>query len=61
MVGGTAYYTGFFRLTKPRAIMHNPEIFEEPMKFRPERYLKDGKLNPDVLDSDDVAFGFGRR
>ncbi|KAH6888962.1 cytochrome P450 98A3 [Coprinopsis sp. MPI-PUGE-AT-0042] len=43
------------------AIMHDPEVFEDPLEFRPERYLKDGKMNPDVLDPADVAFGFGRR
>ena len=31
------------------------------MKYQPERYLKDGILNPDVLDTDSIAFGFGRR
>ena len=31
------------------------------MEYQPERYLKDGKLNPDVLDPDSAAFGFGRR
>jgi hypothetical protein len=31
------------------------------MEYQPERYLKDGKLNPDMLDPDSVAFGFGRR
>ena len=31
------------------------------MKYEPERYLKDGKLNPDVIDPDSLAFGFGRR
>ena len=31
------------------------------MKYQPERYLKDGKLNPDVMDPDSAAFGFGRR
>ena len=44
-----------------RSIMHDPETFENPMEYRPERYLKDGKLNPDVLDPDSVVFGFGRR
>ncbi|KAF4609436.1 hypothetical protein D9613_012935 [Agrocybe pediades] len=29
--------------------------------FRPERFLKDGKINPDVVDPKDIAFGFGRR
>jgi len=43
------------------SILHDPENFNEPMEYRPERYLKDGKLNPDVIDSDSVAFGFGRR
>ena len=31
------------------------------MEYRPDRYLKDGKLNPNVMDPDSVAFGFGRR
>ena len=44
-----------------RSILHNPETFDNPMEYRPDRYLKDGKLNPDVLDPDSVAFGYGRR
>ena len=31
------------------------------MEFQPERYLKDGKLNPDVRNPDCAAFGYGRR
>ena len=31
------------------------------MEYQPERYLKDGKLNPDMMDRDSVAFGYGRR
>ena len=31
------------------------------MEFQPERYLKDGQLNPDVRDPDCAAFGYGRR
>ena len=41
--------------------MHDPKLFDNPMKYDPERYLKDGKLNPDVMDPGSVAFGFGRR
>ena len=41
--------------------MHDPEVFNDPMVFRPERYLKDGKLNPNVRDPDSAVFGFGRR
>ena len=44
-----------------RSILHNPKNFDNPMEYRPDRYLKDGKLNPDVMDPDSVAFGFGRR
>ena len=42
-------------------MLHDPTTFTDPMEYRPERYLKDGQLNPDVLDSGSVAFGFGRR
>ena len=41
--------------------MHDPEVFNDSMIFQPERYLKDGKLNPDVRDPDSAVFGFGRR
>ena len=43
-----------------RTILHDPKVYNDPMEFQPERYLKDGKLNPDVEDPD-AAFGFGRR
>ena len=41
--------------------MHDPKVFKNPMDFQPERYLKDGMLNPDMLDRDSVGFGYGRR
>ena len=41
--------------------MHDRKAFKNPEEFHPERYLKDGKLNPDVRDPDCAAFGFGRR
>ena len=44
-----------------RSIVHDAKHFDDPMKYQPERYLKDGILNPDVLDTDSIAFGFGRR
>ncbi|EPQ51619.1 cytochrome P450 [Gloeophyllum trabeum ATCC 11539] len=43
------------------AILHDPEVYPEPMKFKPERYLtEDGKgfnSTPEPLS----AFGYGRR
>ena len=44
-----------------RSILNDPNIFDNPQEFRPERYLKDGKLNPDMRDPDCAAFGYGRR
>ena len=31
------------------------------MEFNPERYIKDGKFNTDLIDPMSFAFGFGRR
>ncbi|KAH6919286.1 cytochrome P450 98A3 [Coprinopsis sp. MPI-PUGE-AT-0042] len=38
-----------------------PNIWCDPTRFEPERYLKDGKINLEVLDPEAAAFGFGRR
>ncbi|KAJ3526779.1 hypothetical protein NMY22_g10036 [Coprinellus aureogranulatus] len=43
------------------AIMHDPDLFERPFDFDPERYLKDGEIDPTVPDGDMAGFGFGRR
>ncbi|TFK37128.1 cytochrome P450 [Crucibulum laeve] len=42
------------------AILHDKDDYPDPFNFRPERFLKDGKLNPEVRDPN-AAFGFGRR
>jgi hypothetical protein len=41
--------------------MHDPDTFEDPFEFKPERYLKEGKIDPSVPDGEQAAFGFGRR
>ncbi|KAH9924337.1 cytochrome P450 [Epithele typhae] len=43
------------------AILHDPDVFPEPEAFKPERFLKDGKIDPDVMDPMEIAFGLGRR
>ncbi|RXW23537.1 hypothetical protein EST38_g2305 [Candolleomyces aberdarensis] len=43
------------------AMMHDPDVFEKPFKFIPERYIKDGKIDPSVPDTERAAFGHGRR
>ena len=41
--------------------MHDPDAYEDPHIFRPERFVQDGKPNLDVRDPYDFVFGFGRR
>ncbi|KAJ2927004.1 hypothetical protein H1R20_g10104, partial [Candolleomyces eurysporus] len=60
-------YDGFF-IPKDTIIfqnnwtmMHNPEVFDKPFEFIPERYLKDGRIDPSVPDTEAAAFGHGRR
>ncbi|RDX45842.1 cytochrome P450 [Lentinus brumalis] len=43
------------------ACMHDPEAYYEPKAFRPERFIRDGKLDPSVRDPADFVFGHGRR
>ncbi|EKM77775.1 hypothetical protein AGABI1DRAFT_121852 [Agaricus bisporus var. burnettii JB137-S8] len=43
------------------SILHDPEAYEDPLRFMPERFMKHGKLDPNVRDPSVAAFGFGRR
>ena len=47
------------------AILHDPSIFPEPSKFKPERWLDEGgnllSEGSAPLHVNKVAFGFGRR
>jgi len=42
-------------------ILHDPEVFPDPLTYNPDRYLKDSKINTDVRDPSVASFGFGRR
>ena len=44
-----------------RAILHDEEVYPDPLRFNPDRFMKDGELNPHVRDPRVAAFGFGRR
>ncbi|TFK74819.1 cytochrome P450 [Pluteus cervinus] len=61
VVGGYFIPKGTTVLSNLWAITHDPEMFEDPDEFRPERFLNpDGTLNNDSEDRI-FAFGFGRR
>lgn len=44
-----------------RSILHDDKAYPEPMTYNPDRFMKDGKLDPDVQDPTLACFGFGRR
>ena len=44
-----------------RGILHNPEMYPKLERFNPDRFIKGGILNRDILDPLSIAFGFGRR
>lgn len=48
-------------LTPHRAMLHDPEEYPQPDEFIPERFIKGGKINPNIQDPTEIAFGFGRR
>ncbi|KAF8874752.1 cytochrome P450 [Infundibulicybe gibba] len=43
------------------SILHDPEVYDQPMEFKPERFLNDGEMDPSVPGPEVAAFGYGRR
>jgi len=42
-------------------MLHDETFYPEPFNFRPERFMKDGEINPEIRDPDHACWGFGRR
>ncbi|KAF8874735.1 cytochrome P450 [Infundibulicybe gibba] len=43
------------------SILHDPKIYDQPLEFKPERFLKDGKIDLSIPSAEIAAFGYGRR
>ncbi|KAJ4469274.1 cytochrome P450 [Lentinula aciculospora] len=53
---------GSFVVSNLWALLHDPDVYTDPMEFKPERFLRpDGTLDTDIRDPRDVIFGIGRR
>ena len=57
---GPSHFSEVLDPTCYRSILHDPEIYKDPFVYNPDRFLKDGKIDPSVRDPT-VAFGYGRR
>lgn len=42
-------------------MFRDKSVYPNPHLFNPDRFLKDGKINPDVKDPEQLVFGYGRR
>ena len=43
------------------AVFRDPDIYPDPEGFNPDRFLKDGEINPLIFNPEDRVFGSGRR
>lgn len=54
-------YVMIIHLQERRAVCYDETVYPTPHVYDPERFLKDGKLDPSVKDPEDRVFGTGRR
>ena len=43
------------------AVCRDPDLYPDPEAFNPDRFLKDGEINPLVFNPEERVFGSGRR
>ncbi|PFH48299.1 hypothetical protein AMATHDRAFT_42349 [Amanita thiersii Skay4041] len=43
------------------AMLHNENVYSDPLTFNPDRFIKNGKINKEVRDPAHAIWGFGRR
>ncbi|KAI0754718.1 CyP450 monooxygenase [Daedaleopsis nitida] len=43
------------------ACLNDPVLYPDPERFYPERFIDDGRINPEVVDPAQFMFGYGRR
>ncbi|KAF8811640.1 cytochrome P450 [Phlegmacium glaucopus] len=43
------------------AMLYNEDEYPDPYAFKPERFIKNGQLDPNIRDPALIVFGFGRR
>ncbi|RPD77552.1 cytochrome P450 [Lentinus tigrinus ALCF2SS1-7] len=43
------------------ACLHDPDVYSDPDLFLPDRFIRNGNLDPSVRDPSDFIFGYGRR
>ncbi|KAI0751784.1 cytochrome P450 [Daedaleopsis nitida] len=53
--------TGTILVANVWACMHDAQAYDDPEELRPERFIRDGRLNPDVRSPASFVFGVGRR
>ena len=42
-------------------MLRDESVYPDALNFNPDRFLKDGQINPDVKDPEQLLFGWGRR
>ena len=42
-------------------MFRNESVYPDAHNFNPGRFLKDGQIDPDVKDPEELMFGWGRR